>query len=58
MFLEYRGLRESIEFVAVPAPVYTNQSCHQCLHIGLRSEKSSNAATVGCPVMRTLTEQR
>lgn len=38
MFLEYKGLREGIEVIAVP-PAYTSQTCHCCLHIGLRSDK-------------------
>ena len=38
MFLEYKGLKEGIEVIAVP-PAYTSQTCHRCLHIGLRSDK-------------------
>ncbi len=38
MFLEYKGLREGVEVIAVP-PAYTSQTCHCCLHIGLRSDK-------------------
>lgn len=37
-FLSYKGIREGIEVVAV-APAYTSQTCHLCLHIGLRCEK-------------------
>ncbi|MEA5623258.1 transposase [Nostoc sp. UHCC 0251] len=37
-FLEYKGIKEGIEVIAVP-PAYTSQTCHQCLHIGLRSDK-------------------
>jgi putative transposase len=37
-FLEYKGVRAGVEVVAVP-PQYTSQTCHQCLHIGLRSDK-------------------
>jgi IS605 OrfB family transposase len=38
-FLEYKGIQAGIEVVAVP-PQYTSQTCHQCLHIGLRSDKT------------------
>ena len=38
MFLEYKGLKEGVEVIAVP-PAYTSQTCHCCLHIGLRSDK-------------------
>lgn len=38
MFLEYKGVREGVEVIAVP-PAYTSQTCHHCLHIGLRSDK-------------------
>ncbi|MEH2009110.1 RNA-guided endonuclease InsQ/TnpB family protein [Nostoc sp.] len=37
-FLEYKGIKEGVEVVAVP-PAYTSQTCHQCLYIGLRSDK-------------------
>ncbi|NJM87352.1 MAG: IS200/IS605 family element transposase accessory protein TnpB [Hydrococcus sp. RU_2_2] len=37
-FLEYKGLREGVEVIAV-SPAYTSQTCHCCLHIGLRSDK-------------------
>ncbi|MEA5504673.1 transposase [Halotia wernerae UHCC 0503] len=37
-FLEYKGIKEGVEVIAVP-PAYTSQTCHQCLHIGLRSGK-------------------
>ena len=37
-FLEYKGIRSGVEVIAVP-PAYTSQTCHRCLHIGLRSEK-------------------
>lgn len=38
-FLEYKGIQSGIEVIAVP-PAYTSQTCHKCLHIGLRSEKT------------------
>ncbi len=37
-FLEYKGIQSGVEVIAVP-PAYTSQTCHQCLHIGLRSDK-------------------
>ncbi len=37
-FLEYKGIKAGVEVVAVP-PQYTSQTCNQCLHIGLRSDK-------------------
>ena len=39
IFLEYKGIKEGIEVLAVN-PAYTSQTCHRCLHIGLRSNKS------------------
>jgi IS605 OrfB family transposase len=38
-FLEYKGIQAGVEVVAVP-PQYTSQTCNQCLHIGLRSNKT------------------
>ncbi|MBW4671719.1 MAG: transposase [Cyanomargarita calcarea GSE-NOS-MK-12-04C] len=46
MFLEYKGLREGVEVITVP-PAYTSQTCHQCLHIGLRSEKRFKCGNCG-----------
>jgi len=43
MFLEYKGVREGVELIAVP-PAYTSQTCHHCLHIGLRSDKKFKCA--------------
>lgn len=39
IFLEYKGIQSGVEVIAVPA-AYTSQTYHQCLNIGLRSEKS------------------
>ncbi|NJM76175.1 MAG: IS200/IS605 family element transposase accessory protein TnpB [Acaryochloridaceae cyanobacterium RU_4_10] len=36
--LEYKGIQAGIPVVKVN-PAYTSQTCHQCLHIGLRSGK-------------------
>lgn len=38
-FLTYKGIQSGVEVIAVP-PAYTSQTCHKCLHIGLRSEKT------------------
>ncbi|MFH7029953.1 MAG: RNA-guided endonuclease InsQ/TnpB family protein [Heteroscytonema crispum UTEX LB 1556] len=38
MFLEYKGLKDGVEVIAVP-PAYTSQTCNRCLHIGLRDKK-------------------
>ena len=48
-FLEYKGIFEGVEVLAIN-PAYTSQTCHCCLHIGLRSNKSfkcSNTARCG-----------
>lgn len=37
-FLQYKGIKYGVDVIAVP-PAYTSQTCHQCLHIGLRSDK-------------------
>ncbi len=37
-FLKYKGIAVGVEVIAVP-PAYTSQTCHHCLHIGLRSDK-------------------
>jgi len=37
-FLKYKGVAIGVEVIAVP-PAYTSQTCHKCLHIGLRSDK-------------------
>lgn len=45
-FLEYKGIKEGVEVIAVP-PAYTSQTCHQCLHIGLRSYKRFKCGNCG-----------
>jgi len=37
-YLSYKALPAGVEIVVVP-PAWTSQSCHRCLHIGLRSSK-------------------
>ena len=46
-FLEYKGIKEGVEVLAVP-PQYTSQTCHRCLHIGLRSAKTFKCANKTC----------
>ncbi|MBW4488543.1 MAG: transposase [Trichocoleus desertorum ATA4-8-CV12] len=45
-FLEYKGIKEGVEVVAVN-PAYTSQTCNQCLHIGLRSDKKFKCGHCG-----------
>lgn len=46
-FLEYKGTQSGVEVITVP-PAYTSQTCHQCLHIGLRSEKVFKCGNCSC----------
>lgn len=47
-FLEYKRIKEGVEMIAIN-PAYTSQTCHCCLHIGLRSNKSFKCSnTVRC----------
>jgi IS605 OrfB family transposase len=46
-FLDYKGIQAGIEVIAVP-PAYTSQTCHCCLHIGLRSNKRFKCANETC----------
>jgi IS605 OrfB family transposase len=46
-FLEYKGIKKGIE-VLVVNPAYTSQTCHCCLHIGLRSNKSFKCSNSRC----------
>jgi putative transposase len=45
-FLEYKGIRDGVRVVKVN-PAYTSQTCHQCLHIGLRSDKKFGCINCG-----------
>jgi putative transposase len=45
-FLEYKGIRDGISVVKVN-PRYTSQTCHQCLHIGLRTDKKFGCTNCG-----------
>jgi IS605 OrfB family transposase len=46
-FLEYKGIQFGVEVIAVP-PAWTSQTCHQCLHIGLRSDKRFKCINETC----------
>ncbi|MEB3178534.1 MAG: transposase, partial [Nostocaceae cyanobacterium] len=46
MFLEYKGLRDGVEVIAV-VPAYTSQTCNQCLHIGWRENKKFKCNNCG-----------
>lgn len=45
-FLEYKAIQSGVEVVAVP-PRYTSQTCKECLHIGLRSDKTFKCGHCG-----------
>ncbi|MEH2143401.1 RNA-guided endonuclease InsQ/TnpB family protein [Nostoc sp.] len=46
-FLEYKGIQFGVEVIAIP-PAWTSQTCHQCLHIGLRSDKRFKCVNEAC----------
>lgn len=46
-FLEYKGIKEGVEVTAIN-PAYTSQTCHCCLHIGLRSNKVFKCSNQKC----------
>ena len=46
-FLEYKGIKEGVEVLAIN-PAYTSQTCHCCLHLGLRSNKSFKCSNKAC----------
>ncbi len=46
-FLEYKGIQFGVEIIAV-TPAWTSQTCHQCLHIGLRSDKRFKCTNETC----------
>jgi len=47
VFLEYKGIKEGVAVIAVP-PAYTSQTCHRCLHIGLRTNKQFKCTNKVC----------
>jgi len=46
-FLEYKGIKEGVEVIAV-SPRYTSLTCHCCLHIGRRNNKSFKCSNQAC----------
>ncbi|MEH2388750.1 MAG: transposase [Nostoc sp.] len=46
-FLEYKGIQFGVEVIAVP-PAWTSQTCHKCLHIGMRSDKRFKCTAKTC----------
>ena len=46
-FLEYKGLINGVEIVLV-SPRYSSQTCHACMHLGLRSGKRFKCMNQGC----------
>uniref|UniRef100_UPI001CCA2F87 RNA-guided endonuclease InsQ/TnpB family protein n=1 Tax=Oscillatoria salina TaxID=331517 RepID=UPI001CCA2F87 len=46
-FLEYKGIKEGVEIIAIP-PAYTSQTCHKCLHLGIRGGKSFRCPNSQC----------
>ncbi|MFP4009016.1 MAG: zinc ribbon domain-containing protein, partial [Spirulinaceae cyanobacterium] len=46
-FLEYKGIKEGVRVIAIP-PAYTSQTCHKCLHLGMRGGKSFRCTNPQC----------
>jgi putative transposase len=46
-FLEYKGLINGVEILPV-SPRYSSQTCHACLHLGLRSGKRFKCTNGAC----------
>ncbi len=46
-FLEYKGLINGVEVIPV-SPRYSSQTCHACMHLGLRSGKRFKCTNSGC----------
>lgn len=46
-FLEYKGLINGVEVIPV-SPRYSSQTCHACMHLGLRSGKKFKCTNSGC----------
>ncbi len=46
-FLKYKGILFGVKVIAVP-PAWTSQTCHQCLHIGMRSDKRFKCVNQSC----------
>jgi IS605 OrfB family transposase len=46
-FLEYKGLINGVKVIPV-SPRYSSQTCHACMHLGLRSGKRFKCTNSGC----------
>ena len=46
-FLEYKGLINGVEVISV-SPRYSSQTCHACMHLGLRSGKRFKCTNSAC----------
>lgn len=46
-FLEYKGLINGVEIIPV-SPRYSSQTCHACMHLGLRSGKRFKCTNNSC----------
>jgi putative transposase len=46
-FLEYKGIQAGVKVISVP-PAYTSQTCHCCMHIGIRSDKRFKCTNDAC----------
>jgi IS605 OrfB family transposase len=46
-FLEYKGLANGVEIIPV-SPSYSSQTCHACMHLGLRSGKKFKCTNGSC----------
>jgi IS605 OrfB family transposase len=47
IFLEYKGLINGVEILPV-SPRYSSQTCHACMHLGLRSGNKFKCTNSGC----------
>lgn len=46
MYLSYKAVMEGVSVILVN-PAYTSQTCHQCLHIGIRTSKRFKCGNCG-----------
>ena len=46
-FLEYKGVKEGVEVIAIPC-AYSSQTCHCCLHVGVRKGKHFQCSNETC----------
>ncbi len=46
-FLKYKAIKAGVEVITVP-PAYTSQTCHCCLHIGVRTHKHFKCTNKAC----------